>query len=85
MVAAYHSLVGLAAVTTAIASYMAHGDAPSADIVHRASEYLGTLIGAVTLTGSAVAFGKLQGVMDSKPLALPGKNVRCSVRHRIQL
>ena len=33
----------------------------------------GTLIGAVTLTGSAVAFGKLHGLLDSAPLALPGE------------
>lgn len=41
----------------------------------RITAYLGVLIGAVTLTGSAVAFGKLHGVMDSSPLALPGKNL----------
>ena len=40
----------------------------------RITAYLGVLIGAVTLTGSAVAFGKLHGVMDSAPLSLPGKN-----------
>lgn len=34
----------------------------------------GTLIGAITLTGSAVAFGKLHGVLDSAPLALPGEH-----------
>ena len=33
----------------------------------------GTLIGAITLTGSAVAFGKLHGILDSAPLALPGE------------
>ena len=44
------------------------------DAVHKITAYLGTIIGAVTLTGSAVAFGKLHGVMDSKPLNLPNKN-----------
>eukprot|EP00884_Botryococcus_braunii_P006438 jgi/Botrbrau1/15796/Bobra.4_1s0147.1 len=72
MVAAFHSLVGLAAVTTSIASYMAHPEA--ADGVHLVSTFLGTFIGAVTLTGSGVAFGKLHGIMPSKPLNLPGKN-----------
>ncbi|KAL6776704.1 hypothetical protein ACKKBF_B30620 [Auxenochlorella protothecoides x Auxenochlorella symbiontica] len=74
MVAGFHSLVGLAAVTTSIASYMA-ADPAHLDAVHAASTYFGTFIGAVTLTGSAVAFGKLHGVLPSKPLALPGKNV----------
>ncbi|RMZ53112.1 hypothetical protein APUTEX25_004936, partial [Auxenochlorella protothecoides] len=73
MVAGFHSLVGLAAVTTSIASYMA-ADPAHLDAVHAASTYFGTFIGAVTLTGSAVAFGKLHGVLPSKPLALPGKN-----------
>jgi H+-translocating NAD(P) transhydrogenase len=42
--------------------------------VHKVTAYLGTIIGAVTLTGSAVAFGKLHGIMQSKPLNLAGKN-----------
>lgn len=76
MVAAYHSLVGLAAAVTSIANIMlavdgAHG---GMDGVHMTTAFLGDVIGAITLTGSAVAFGKLQGVLDSKPLALPGKN-----------
>ena len=36
---------------------------------------LGDWIGALTLTGSAVAFGKLHGILDSAPLSLPGKNL----------
>lgn len=71
MVAAFHSLVGLAAVTSAVSSYMAGGDM---DGVHMTSTFLATFIGAVTLTGSGVAFGKLHGVLPSKPLNLPGKN-----------
>ena len=35
--------------------------------------FLGDLIGAITLTGSAIAFGKLNGNLDSAPLALPGR------------
>ena len=44
------------------------------DGVHMTATFLGALIGAVTLTGSAVAFGKLHGVLPSAPLALPGKS-----------
>ncbi|PRW58593.1 NAD(P) mitochondrial isoform A [Chlorella sorokiniana] len=73
MVAAFHSLVGLAAVCASISSYMA-SDPAHLDGVHMTATFLGTLIGAVTLTGSAVAFGKLHGLLASAPLALPGKN-----------
>ncbi|GAB4819658.1 hypothetical protein N2152v2_006704 [Parachlorella kessleri] len=73
LVAAFHSLVGLAAVTTSIASYMSM-DPSHADGMHMTTTFLGTLIGAITLTGSVVAFGKLRGILPSKPLALPGKN-----------
>jgi hypothetical protein len=151
MVAAYHSLVGLAATVTSIANIMlavdGAGHGGGMDGVHMTTAFLGDVIGAITLTGSvgwrgwgwgwgwgwgragvevgwggkgglrcagraaagrqgqrasppgrrsttpqlpnphppcphtptpsrpqAVAFGKLQGVLDSKPLALPGKN-----------
>jgi len=74
VVAAFHSLVGLAAVATSAANYMAH-DPATMDAVHLSATYAGTFIGAVTLTGSAVAFGKLHGIMRSAPLNLPGKNV----------
>jgi NAD(P) transhydrogenase beta subunit len=59
MVAAFHSLVGLAAVTTSIASYVQDPHA-AMDGVHLMSTYLGTFIGAVTLTGA------LQGGSDSR-------------------
>lgn len=65
MVAAFHSLVGLAAVTTSIASYMAHPEA--ADAVHLVSTFLGTFIGAVTLTGtcpSSYALEALSVILD---------------------
>lgn len=71
MVAGFHSLVGLAAVATSVSSYMAHG---ASDPVALTATFLGALIGTITMTGSAVAFGKLHGVLASKPLALPGKN-----------
>ncbi|XP_058944433.1 NAD(P) transhydrogenase, mitochondrial-like [Pocillopora verrucosa] len=77
LVAAFHSFVGLAAVLTAIAKYLADvdlfADDPSGN-VHKAAIFLGTFIGGVTFTGSLVAFGKLHGLLDSKALNLPLKN-----------
>ena len=77
LVAAFHSFVGLAAVLTAIAKYLADvdlfADDPSGN-VHKAAIFLGTFIGGVTFTGSLVAFGKLHGLLDSKALNLPIKN-----------
>lgn len=69
--------VGFAAVTTSVANYMIASDPAmvgmhSLDTVHKVTCFLGTIIGAVTLTGSAVAFGKLHGIMPSKPMNLPG-------------
>jgi len=81
MVAGFHSLVGFAATATSVASYMHLADPASGldhgtlDNVHKTAIYLGTLIGAVTLTGSAVAFGKLHGIMNSAAMNLPGKNL----------
>lgn len=75
LVAAFHSLVGLAAVTTSFADYLQHADNVAAiDGVHGSALYLATFIGGVTLTGSIVAFGKLHGLLSSKALALPGRN-----------
>ncbi|GIL91985.1 hypothetical protein Vretimale_18536 [Volvox reticuliferus] len=73
MVAAFHSLVGLAAAATSIANIMA-GDPAHLDMMHKVTAYLGDFIGAITMTGSAVAFGKLHGIMKSEPLNLPNKN-----------
>ena len=121
--AAFHSLVGLAAVCTSISSYLAGGEAGSVlcvvwrvagternclgwwgcplrvapapshlaprplpddpateplhvDGVHLVTTLLGAFIGAITLTGSAVAFGKLHGLLKSAPLRLPGERRR---------
>lgn len=62
--AAFHSLVGLAAVLTCIAEYMIefpHLDTHPAAGVLKTVAYLGTYIGGVTFSGSLVAYGKLQG------------------------
>eukprot|EP01127_Copromyxa_protea_P000733 TRINITY_DN1063_c0_g2_i1.p1 TRINITY_DN1063_c0_g2~~TRINITY_DN1063_c0_g2_i1.p1 ORF type:complete len:1110 (+),score=153.09 TRINITY_DN1063_c0_g2_i1:467-3331(+) len=77
LVALFHSAVGMAAVLVSFASLLEHPtvDPPTAvDIIHKMSVYLGTFIGAVTFTGSLVAYGKLQGLLSSNALNLPGKN-----------
>ncbi|CAB1339160.1 unnamed protein product [Coregonus sp. 'balchen'] len=78
LVAAFHSLVGLAAVLTCVAEYMIeypHLDVhPAANMVKTVA-YLGTYIGGVTFSGSLVAYGKLQGVLNSAPLMLPGRHM----------
>merc|ERR1719436_1377932 len=78
MVAAFHSLVGLAAVMTSIGSHVkdvSHFATDPMGGVHMASIYAGTFIGAITFTGSVIAFAKLRELMSSKPLNLPGKNL----------
>ncbi|CAE8645170.1 unnamed protein product, partial [Polarella glacialis] len=61
-----------AAMVTSIASHMIH---PNASTMHLTATVLGDAIGAITLTGSLVAFGKLNGNMSTTPLNLPGKNL----------
>ena len=79
LVAAFHSLVGLAAVFVAAAAFYfpeAYGIGIAGDI-HVASLIemsIGTAIGAVTFTGSIVAFGKLQGLISGKPLVFSGQH-----------
>ncbi|KAI0647037.1 PNTB-domain-containing protein [Trametes meyenii] len=73
MVAALHSVVGLAAVMTSIASVLA--DLSHASALHLVTAYLGVLIGGITFTGSVVAFLKLAGRVSSRPLAIPGKHI----------
>ncbi|HCE4711382.1 TPA: Re/Si-specific NAD(P)(+) transhydrogenase subunit beta [Vibrio parahaemolyticus] len=76
LVAILHSFVGLAAVLVGYNSYL---DAPEAathaeHVIHLVEVFLGVFIGAVTFTGSIVAFGKLRGVISSSPLNLPRKH-----------
>ena len=76
LVAAFHSLVGLAAVFVAAAAFYspeAYGIGTAGDI-HAASLIemsLGVAIGAITFTGSIIAFGKLQGLISGKPVVFP--------------
>ena len=77
LVAALHTFVGLAAVFIGINSDLAppEGLAGAEKIIHEVEIFLGVFIGAVTTTGSIVAFGKLAGIVDGKPLTLPGRNI----------
>jgi NAD(P) transhydrogenase len=74
-VAAFHSLVGFAAMATSMAAYLDSDEADrSGANVKNISSLAGNFIGGVTLTGSLIAFGKLNGNLGSKALNLPGKN-----------
>ncbi|WP_062531091.1 Re/Si-specific NAD(P)(+) transhydrogenase subunit beta [Demequina rhizosphaerae] len=70
LIAMLHSFVGAAAVLVGFNSHLTE----EADPVHQIEVFLGVLIGAVTLTGSIVAFLKLSARMKSRPLTLPGRN-----------
>jgi len=72
MVAALHSVVGLAAVFTSIGSVLA--DPSHISMLHQVTAYLGVVIGGITFTGSIVAFLKLAGKMGSRPLMMPGRH-----------
>ncbi|XP_074656961.1 NAD(P) transhydrogenase, mitochondrial-like [Tubulanus polymorphus] len=78
MVALFHSLVGLAAVLTCFSNYFVElphfATDPAANVI-KTSLFLGTFIGGVTFTGSLIAFGKLQGMLKSDPLLLPGRHL----------
>jgi NAD(P) transhydrogenase subunit beta len=79
LVAAFHSLVGLAAVCVATAAFYspnAYGiGSPGAIFTGSLVEMsLGTAIGAITFTGSVIAFGKLQALITGKPLVFPGQH-----------
>nr|AAK18179.1 nicotinamide nucleotide transhydrogenase [Acetabularia acetabulum] len=74
LVAAFHSLVGLAACFTAFGSLLVSGD-HTMSAVHSVSTFIASIIGAVTVSGSIVAFGKLQGILSGKPLKFGGQNL----------
>jgi NAD(P) transhydrogenase subunit beta len=78
LVALMHSLVGLAACLIGYANYidpMAALDLSSAEkSIHEIEVYVGILIGAVTFSGSLIAFGKLSGKIGGKPLLLPARH-----------
>jgi NAD(P) transhydrogenase subunit beta len=68
LVAALHSFVGLAAVLVAVGTFLNKKDAGLLDAVLMGELSAGAIIGAITFTGSVVAFGKLQGLISGKPV-----------------
>lgn len=81
LVAILHSFVGMAAVLVGYNSYIdppaiavTDVDAHAKHVIHMVEVFLGVFIGAVTFTGSIVAFGKLRGVINSSALNLPHKH-----------
>lgn len=83
-VAAFHALVGIAAVTTSLSSFMAHAPgaehavaataaATASPIVHNVGSYLGAGIGAITFTGSIIAYLALSGKLPKNGYDLPAK------------
>jgi NAD(P) transhydrogenase subunit beta len=76
LVALMHSLVGLAACLVGFASYVDTSIAftGAEKAIHEMEIYIGILIGAVTFSGSVIAFGKLSGRIGGKPLLLPARH-----------
>jgi H+-translocating NAD(P) transhydrogenase subunit beta len=80
LVALLHSFVGLAAIIIGFNGYFATEGhmleaLTSANVVHNVEVYLGIFIGAITLTGSLVAYAKLSGKVSGKPLLLPARHL----------
>lgn len=76
LVAILHSFVGLAAVLVGVSSYLdpnAHF-VGAEKVIHEVEVFVGVFIGAITFTGSVIAFGKLKGSISGKPLMLPGRH-----------
>ena len=78
LVALMHSLVGLVAMLVGFANYIdpaATGHLQGAEkAIHQIEIYIGILIGAVTFSGSVIAFGKLSAKISGKPMLLPGRH-----------
>jgi NAD(P) transhydrogenase subunit beta len=77
LVAILHSFVGAAAVLVGIGSYL-QGDKSltgTEKTIHEIEIFVGVFIGAITFTGSVIAFGKLRALISSKPLMLPARHL----------
>ncbi len=76
LVAILHSFVGLAAVLVGFATYLGDTHIAADELAtHLVEIFIGVCIGAVTFTGSVIAFAKLQGTISGKPLLLPGRHL----------
>lgn len=77
LVAILHSFVGAAAVLVGIANYLQPGQPLLGveETIHKVEIFVGVFIGAITFTGSIVAFGKLRTLISSKPLILPARHL----------
>lgn len=78
LVAILHSFVGLAAVLVGYGSYIdpkTHALAGAEHNIHLVEVFIGVFIGAITFTGSIIAWGKLDGKIRSKPLLYPGRHI----------
>jgi H+-translocating NAD(P) transhydrogenase subunit beta len=75
LVAVLHSFVGLAAVLVGIASYLGPSSLAGVELtIHHIEIYVGVFVGAVTFTGSVIAFGKLRESISGKPLLIPARH-----------
>ena len=76
LVALMHSLVGMAAVLVGYANFLDHSNnlIGAEKTIHEVEIYIGIFIGAVTFSGSVIAFGKLCGKIDGKPFLLPARH-----------
>ncbi len=76
LVAILHSFVGAAAVLVGFANYLSPAEALSGveHVIHEVEIFAGVFIGAVTFSGSVIAFGKLRTLISSKPLLLPARH-----------
>ncbi len=78
LVALLHSFVGLAAVMVGMSSYLnpiQEATTPTEHTIHLIEIWIGIAVGAITFTGSVIAWAKLRGSMSGKPLLLPGRHL----------
>ena len=80
LVAAFHSLVGLAAVFVALAAFYAPeafniGTLGKIKTLSLVEMSIGAVIGAITFSGSVIAFGKLQGIMSGSPIVIKAQHL----------
>ncbi|MCA9705950.1 MAG: NAD(P)(+) transhydrogenase (Re/Si-specific) subunit beta [Myxococcales bacterium] len=75
LVAVLHSFVGLAAVLVGIASYLGATSLSGTELtIHQIEIYVGVFVGAITFTGSVIAFAKLRGSISGRPLIIPARH-----------